>query len=99
MADYYRYVIIETYRYMGGGSKHSIRARPLANQGLPTTMRVECSSSMREAHAVGTKFKVWARIKDTAETPHLYTSWQWAYEVVTDAEAEVFIQKKFWGKR
>jgi hypothetical protein len=54
---------------------------------------------MRERHSVGTKFKVWARIKDTVETPHLYTSWQWAYDVVTDEEADDFIQKKFWGKK
>lgn len=99
MADYYRYVIVETFMHRGGGSKHSIRARPLAGQGLPTSMRVECSSAMRENHPVGTKLKVWARIKSTDHTPHLYTSWQWVYEVVNSEQARAFIEKKDWGKR
>lgn len=98
MSDYYRDVIIETYLHTGGASKHSIRARPLPGQGLSTTMRVECSSSMRKSHAVGTLFKVRAKIKDTVQEPHLYTSWQWAYEVLNAEEAADFIAKKVWGK-
>lgn len=98
MADYYRYVIIETFWHSGGGSKHSIRARPLLGQGLSTTMQVECSSSMRNMHPLGTKFKVLAKIKNTNLTPHLYTSWQWKYDVVSDDEAKDFIQKKDWGE-
>ena len=98
MGDYYRDVIIETFRHTGGNSKHSIRARPLSGQGLSTSMRVECSSSMREIHPVGTLFKVRAKIKDTDQEQHLYTSWQWAYEIVSAQEAEDFIAKKTWGK-
>lgn len=99
MADYYRYVIIETFRFIGGGSKHSIRARSLPGQGLQTSMKVECSASMRERHPVGTKFKVWAKIKATDDFPHLYTSWQWAYEVFSDQDAQAFIKAKKWGEQ
>ncbi|MDO8787459.1 MAG: hypothetical protein Q7J42_05255 [Sulfuritalea sp.] len=99
MADDYRYVIVETYLHSGGSSKHSIRARPMAGQGLSTSMRVECSSEMRESHPVGTKLKVKAKIKSTDQTPHLYTSWQWAYEVVSAEQARIFIEKKDWGKK
>lgn len=98
MADYYRDVIIETFRHTGGNSKHSIRARPLPGQGLSISMRVECSSSMRERHPVGTLVKVRAKIKDTDQEPHLYTSWQWAYEILSTQEAADFIAKKAWGK-
>lgn len=34
-----------------------IRVRPLANQSLPTKIVIECSSSERKAHPVGTKFR------------------------------------------
>lgn len=98
MGDYYRDVIIETFRHTGGNSKHSIRARPLPGQGLSTSMRVECSSSMREGHPPGTLIKVRAKIKDTVQEPHLYTSWQWAYEIVNAQDAADFIEKKAWGK-
>lgn len=99
MSHYYRYVVIETYQSHGEFSRHSIRARPLPGQGLPTSMKVECSASMRERHPVGTKFKVWAKIKATDDAPHLYTSWQWAYEVFSDQDAQAFIKAKQWGEQ
>jgi len=90
----YRIVIIETFLHTRGGSKHAIRARPLAGQGFSTSMRVECSSSMRESHPTGTLFKIHAKIKDTEMEPHLYSSWQWGYEVISFQDAEEFIQNK-----
>ena len=99
MSYYYRYVIIETYRSDNELSRHSIRARPLSGQGLSTTLKVECSTSMRELHPIGTKFKVWAKIKNTEDAPHLYTSWQWKYEIVSDEDVQAFINAKQWGIR
>lgn len=96
---YYRYVLIQSYHAHGEPSKHSVRARPLPGQGLPTTMRVECSSRMRESHPVGTIFKVWAKIKDTQRDPHLYTSWQWPYDVLERTAARAFIATKDWGTK
>lgn len=98
MSDYYRYVIIETYKHTGGGSKHFIRARPLPGQGLSPMMRVECSSSMRNKYPIGTLIKVWAKLKNTDLEPHLYTFWQWKHEVITQEEANDFIAKKIWNK-
>ena len=98
MADYYRDVIIETFIHKGGSSKHLIRARPLPGQGLSISMRVECSSKMREIHPPGTLFKVRAKIKNTDQTPHLYTSWQWPYEIVSAQDAGNFIAKKDWDE-
>lgn len=99
MTFYYRYVLIQTYEARGEPSKHAIRARPLPNQGLPTTMRVECSARMRESQPVGTIFKVWAKVKDTDRDPHLYTSWQWEYEVLDERRAASFLAAKDWGTR
>lgn len=33
-----------------------IRVRPLPDQGLPTTLVIECSRSEREKHPLGTQF-------------------------------------------
>lgn len=96
MQDSYRYVLIQTYVAHGEQSKHQIRARPLTHQGLPTSMRVECSSRMREAHPPGTIFKIVAKVKDTEREPHVYTSWQWRYEVVSAAQAADFTRQNQW---
>ena len=94
----YHYVIIETFLHKGGASKHSIRARPLSGQGFATSMHVECSSTMREGHPIGTLFKIQAKVKDTMQQ-HLYSSWQWAFDVVTAKEAKDFIAQKGLGKK
>ncbi len=90
----YQEVIVETYKYTGGGSSHSIRARPLPGQELDTSMHVECSSSMRKKHPVGTKLKIQAKITDReGGPPFLYTYHKWPYKVVTDQEAKDFIDR------
>ena len=95
MSDYL-YVIIETYYATGEASKHSIRARPLPSQNFPTSMKVECSSKMRNSHPVGTKFKIKAKVKATNELqPCLYTSFKWEYQIVSDSEAKKFINENY----
>jgi hypothetical protein len=42
---------------------------------------------MREAQPIGTVFVVQAQIKEREGTPFLYTSWQWAYEVIDENTA------------
>ena len=96
----YRYVLIETYRARAEQSVHRIRSRVLPRQGLPRGLRVECSARMRESHPPGTVFKVWARIKTTDMQPHMYTSWQWPYDVLDDSgDIEDFVQNKRWRER
>lgn len=80
----YQYIVVQTYRQVGESSRAEIRARPVPGQGVSTDLQVECSKDMREAHPVGTKFRVRARLKQKlGGKPFLYTSWQWPYEVVT----------------
>ena len=89
----YRDVLIETYRNINSPSSKSIRARPVTGQGLDTSMNVECSSSMRKSHPVGTKFILRAKIT-TREggTPFIYSRFDWPYRVVSEEEAEEFLR-------
>ena len=83
----YRQVIIETYRHEGGGSKHSIRARPIPGQGLDHNMNVECSSSMRKKHPIGSKILIQAKITDREDgAPFLYTYHRWPYKLLCEDE-------------
>jgi|GEM_PF-194629 len=85
----YHTVFIETYPFSGSGSRHSVRARPLAGQGYSTSMNVECSSKMREKHPVGTVFRISATLTNReGGTPFLFSHHSWRYSIVPRAEAE-----------
>ena len=90
----YFYVVIETFETLGEFSHNSIRARPMPGQGLPTNMRVECSTAMRKKYPVGSKIKIWAQKKQTGMSAHLYSHFSWEYKVLTDKEAKAFIQSQ-----
>ena len=64
MGGFYKKYLIETFWGLSEQSEKKVRARPVAGQGLSPNMRVECSSSMRKNHPVGTKFIVDAKITD-----------------------------------
>lgn len=88
----YRHFFIETVPYYGGGSRHNVRARPLPGQGVDTSVFVECCSAMRTSHPVGSVFRITGKLTDReGGTPFLYTSYRWAYTVVSreTAEAEI----------
>ncbi len=79
----YSWYLVETYSQQGEPSASKVRARPLAGQGLPTTMKVECSRRMRHSHAVGTVFRVKAQVIENSNgTRFLYTHFDWPYEAV-----------------
>lgn len=90
------YYYIETVPHYTGGSKESIRARPLPHQGLDVTMFVECSTKMRRSQPVGTIFEIQATVTSKeGGTPFLYTSYRWPYRVVSRAEAEELIRQSY----
>lgn len=82
MSKEYKQVLIETYRNSGEPSANGIRARPIAGQGFDTSMKVECSTRMRDSHPVGTVFRIRAVVTDCEGTPFLYSYFGWPYEVV-----------------
>lgn len=77
------YVIVETFRADGESSSAKIRVRPVAGQGFPPTMRVECSRAMRESAPVGSQFRLW--VKETSReggVPFLYSNPNDKWEIV-----------------
>jgi len=93
--SHYRKVIIETFRSSGGGSSKSVRARPIDGQGLDTSMKVSCSSSMRKSEPVGTLFLLDAKVTDReGGTPYLYSPYNSPYKIMSDQEVKEFLSKK-----
>jgi hypothetical protein len=88
----YRKIVIETYNGTWGSSAAAPPARPLARQGLDTYLKVECSSSMRRNHPIGTKFLIEAKLTEGYGTPFLYSSYRWSWKVLTSAEALEYIK-------
>lgn len=80
----YDYYDIETYRAVGEPSASSVRAQPVAGQGLPASMKVSCCSAMRRDYPVGTVFRIKAQVveHDTG-TKFLYTHFSWPFEVIS----------------
>jgi hypothetical protein len=83
----YRKIIVQSCSYSGGGSSSKVRCRPIAGQGLPINMFVECSKKMRASHPVGTYFEIQAMVTDKeGGNPFVYTNSQWKYRVVSENE-------------
>lgn len=82
-AAYANYAV-ESYRNSGGPSANSIRVRPVAGQGLPLSMNVECSTSMRKQYEVGTVFRIKGQIvENSTGARFLYTHFSWPFEVIS----------------
>lgn len=54
IGDIYENIKCESFKDPETGR---IRVRPLAGQGLPTKLLIECSTTERKAYSVGTKFR------------------------------------------
>lgn len=80
----YRYIIVESYRASSTAGLHGeVHIRPVAGQGLPTTLRVECSKSLSKNYPVGTRFRLRAKLTDREnEGEFLYSYHGWKVEVV-----------------
>ena len=90
----YRFYIVKTHRNSGEESDAKIRVSPIAGQGLPTSMKVECSRSMRKEYPVGTLFRLKAKITDKeGGTPFLYSPPHWEYAVVSENEIRGYISE------
>lgn len=94
MPDDYQKVLVQTYRAVGEQSSKTMRARPVAGQGLDTGMKVECSGDMRDGHPEGTVFMITAKVTDRkGGPPFIYTHPRWAFKVLTAAQAADFLAK------
>jgi hypothetical protein len=81
----YSYIEVESYRAAQTSGLHGeIHIRPVAGQGLPTTLRVECSKALSRDYPVGTKFRIWAKLTDReGEGEFLYSHFRWRVEVIS----------------
>jgi len=92
----YREYVIETYTNTGEPSASSVRARPMAGQGVPATWKVECSRSMRQSHPVGTRFLLFGRpAGGQLEAEFLYCNPRADYKILSREQALEFIRKNF----
>ena len=89
MAKYgepYVSVIVESYRPSRTGGLHGpIHIRPVAGQGYPDNMHVQCWKGLSDPnrYPVGTKFKIRAKLSDReGGGDHLYSYHDWKFEVV-----------------
>ena len=52
------FVTVETFLNCGENSNAIYRVRPVEDQIFPSTMRIQCSRSMRTAFPLGTRFRL-----------------------------------------
>lgn len=91
-------IVVETFVNPKESSRSSIRVRPVAGQGIPITVRVECSKSMRNSCAVGQMFLLTVQWKKNDPSKNcLYSSYHHTdtWEKLTAEEAKMFITRTF----
>jgi hypothetical protein len=74
----YRDVIVESFRISGSGLHGDVHIRPVAGQGYPNGIQVECAKSLSRAFPVGTRFKIRAKLTDKeGGGEFLYSNFGW----------------------
>ena len=76
-------IVVETYRESGSGLHGDIHVRPIAGQGIPQSLRVRFPKSLRSAHPIGTRFRVYAKLTDReGGGEFVHTNHAWDVEVL-----------------
>jgi hypothetical protein len=89
-------IVVESFHAFGEKSGSPIRVRPLPGQRFSTSMRVECSKTMRNAFPVGQRFCIQVQVKSMLGGPdHLYSNYRDSWHPVTDQEVARYIVKNF----
>lgn len=80
----YQTVIVESFRPASTSGLHGdVHIRPIAGQGFPTTLHVQCSKRLSEDYPVGTKFRIQAKLTDReGGGEFLYSYFRWPVEVL-----------------
>jgi len=95
-------IVVETFLNSKESSRSSIRVRPVAGQGIPTTVRIECSKGMRDSCTVGQMFLLTVKWKNNDPSKNcLYSSYHHTdtWQKVTAEEAKTFINLQFLGNQ
>lgn len=83
----YRIVEVESYYPASTAGLHGlVHIRPVPGQGYSANLHVECAKSLSDPHtyAVGTRFKIRAKLTDRdGGGEYLYSYFGWAPEIVS----------------
>ena len=81
----YRWIEVESFIPDDTWGRHGlVHIRPVAGQGLSTDLFVECSKKLSRNYAVGTRFRIRAKLTDKeGGGEFLYSHFGWDYEVVS----------------
>jgi hypothetical protein len=84
----YTSILVESFYSFEPGHRYPVEVRPIPGEVFPTHLHVECPMKMRTDYAVGTVFRICAKMKDTPfNRKHVYTYKSWPFEVVKLATA------------
>ena len=88
----YRPLVVESFEISStSGHRDPVQVRPVGGQVYPPSMLLECSRRMvdTDVYPVGTKFKVWVRLKQKLDCKaHLYCYHGDEIVTLSDAEAK-----------
>jgi hypothetical protein len=80
----YRTVVVESYYESGSGLHSDVHVRPVASEGLPPGIRVECSRVLTRDFPVGTRFRIKAKLTDKeGGGEFLYSYFGWRFDVLS----------------
>lgn len=80
----YRIVVVESFvPHSTSGLHGGVHIRPIAGQGIPTTLHVECAKRLSRNYPVGTRFRIRAKLTDReGGGEYLYSYFGWPVEVL-----------------
>lgn len=80
----YQMVIVESFLPASTAGLHgAVHIRPVAGQGLPTDLHVECAKSLSKNFPPGTRFRLRAKLTDREDGgKYLYSYHGWSVEVL-----------------
>lgn len=81
----YVYVLVESYAPKNTSGLHGeVHIRPIKGENFPQTIHVECSKRLSREYAVGTRFKIRAKLTDREGSgDFLYSYHGWPFEVIS----------------
>ncbi len=86
----YHTIIVESFYPNDTSGRHGpVHVRPAKHQIFPQSLYVECSKDLfnPKIHPVGTKFRIKVKLTNRlGGTELLYSSYKWAYDVVSEDE-------------
>ncbi len=84
LEEIYRSIRVESYVPSHTSGLHGVvHVRPLPDQGIPTTLHVECSKDLVKNYPVGTVFEIKAKLTDReGKGNYLYSSYKWPFKVI-----------------